>query len=372
VVKTIGNKENERGDVGYGQGYRKAPVTNRRKIIRHILNKFSFLPINYNSKYAQKHYLTLLSLISCNKAYAEGTSNVYQNLPSGDSLLFHMKKLKEDQVIKLFELATENLVSKGRGKALLHPRTEVIMALDFTDKYYYGEYDENFVVRGLSEKGTKYRYRYATLSIVDNGVKIVVKSLPAYPTNKREDIVCKLLDYARKRFRIKLVLMDRGFYDHKILGIFDFFKINYCVMVRKNQRICATIQSIQSFGFELPYAYFYKMVNKFIHRTFICKGREEGDIVVLATNSRFSPWYLLDSYTKRWNIETSFRKINEFRLFTTSTNQTIRLFYHLFSEFMYNLWVILREFSFGSSKIIVQLFKKEIEVLVLNFEKEYG
>jgi len=52
---------------------------------------------------------------------------------------------------------------------------------------------------------------------------------------------------------------------------------------------------------------------------------------------------LLSMYSKRWRIENSFQvKKNEFCPKTTSKNFNIRLYYFLFTCFIYNLWLLVR------------------------------
>jgi putative transposase len=49
---------------------------------------------------------------------------------------------------------------------------------------------------------------------------------------------------------------------------------------------------------------------------------------------------LFNLYDKRWGIETSYRVKGEFKPKTTSKNYVVRLFYFLFSVYLYNLWVL--------------------------------
>jgi putative transposase len=76
---------------------------------------------------------------------------------------------------------------------------------------------------------------------------------------------------------------------------------------------------------------------------------DESRIVrAFATNIKFNEndvglsKRLFHLYSKRWSIETSYRvKKHSFRPKTTSKNYFIRLFYFLFSVFLYNLWIIV-------------------------------
>jgi IS4 transposase len=51
---------------------------------------------------------------------------------------------------------------------------------------------------------------------------------------------------------------------------------------------------------------------------------------------------LFDLYGRRWDIETGYRvQKNKFLTKTTSKNYNIRLFLFLFSELLYNCWMLV-------------------------------
>ena len=49
---------------------------------------------------------------------------------------------------------------------------------------------------------------------------------------------------------------------------------------------------------------------------------------------------LAEAYRRRWDIETSYRKVTEFLPKTSSPTFSVRLFYSLFAVALYNLWVL--------------------------------
>lgn len=62
---------------------------------------------------------------------------------------------------------------------------------------------------------------------------------------------------------------------------------------------------------------------------------------VFCTNTRQkSQHFYVDKYRKRWNIETTFRVLDNIQIKTTTKNEIIRYFINMFCCLIYNLWKI--------------------------------
>lgn len=65
-------------------------------------------------------------------------------------------------------------------------------------------------------------------------------------------------------------------------------------------------------------------------------------------------------YRKRWGIETGYRDIERVRAKTTSSNNSIRVLYFMYSLLLYNAWllanlIISRRFSIYFKKPAIEL-----------------
>jgi len=159
--------------------------------------------------------------------------------------------------------------------------------------------------------------------------------------NTKEDLLTKLIYYAKQRVKINRIFLDRGFFDSKSIETLRRHHTKYLIPCTENPRIkkIMTVMSPPKIIKD------YEMKNTRFNVALV--KDEKNKCRAFATNIDFNEneaglserlFYL---YSKRWGIETSFRvKKHSFRAKTTSKNYYVRLFYFLFSVLMYNLWII--------------------------------
>jgi hypothetical protein len=74
----------------------------------------------------------------------------------------------------------------------------VVCAIDYTKVPYYGEFNR-YVVRSKHKDGTNKFYEYATISIVQDGLRICVYSMPVTLLDVKVDVVKKLMEEEAER-----------------------------------------------------------------------------------------------------------------------------------------------------------------------------
>ena len=194
------------------------------------------------------------------------------------------------------------------------------------------------VLGKMPERGTDKCYKFITINIVENGKRFTLLALPVGHFNTKEDLLTKLIYYAKQRVKINRIFLDRGFFDSKSIETLRRHHTKYLIPCTENPRIkkIMTVMSPPTIIKD------YEMKNT---RFNIAIVKDENNLCrAFATNIDFNEneaglserlFYL---YSKRWGIETSYRvKKHSLRAKTTSKNYYVRLFYILFSVLMYNL-----------------------------------
>lgn len=348
-------------DYGVNCGTAKKPTTKQlivktKPLIQKFLKDRLKLNIKSNSTYSQNDYLKLLVHSSITKNYAEGSSNQLKaesdidclvqgcepnkrSCPAGDTVLYHIKKFNENELYSVFDGITDAII-RHAIRARRIPRW-VTVAIDFTDISYYGEKTDPMVVGKDRENGTNYAHRYATITIVEGGVRYTLKTL-AVGKMPMHIVVEKLIFHARKLVNIRYVLLDRGFYTVDVLTILKKADCKYVIPGKKTTRVENLIRKN-----DVPSLIRYRVGNnsKYTYTNLVIVNDREGNKCTFITNienmNTTSEIFKTASalYSKRWGIETTYRVTkHSFLSKTTSKNPIVRLFYYLLAVSLYNLW----------------------------------
>lgn len=249
--------------------------------------------------------------------------------------IFRISEQIQKNYITLFEIILQMLKKTGTTKR------EVDLAIDYTEILFYGDRKALMVVGKKPEKGTTKCYKFATINIVEAGQRFTLLALPVGPFDLKKDILIKLLTYAMKRVKIRIIYIDRGFFDATTIRILNSLHLKY--LIRCTQ--IPTIKKILDVAPSQMVIKDFKM--KDVKFNVVVIEDETGEKRAYATNlplDENDPTLgkrLLYLSKKRWGIETSYRvKKRTYLPKTTSKNYQIRLFYFLFSVLLYNLWII--------------------------------
>jgi len=340
-----------------GSGSNNAILNKINKLALTLLaSSISFI-IGKNASYNAIDIMKIVVYSSIRKLSIEGSSEELIALSTGkycspDVVQRRIHQKSEIEVIKAFNQTTRHVCGILRRMRLL--RRRVTVAIDYTDKPYYGDSNDPGVIGTRYQRGTKYCFKYITLSVVIGDAKITIKALPVKPFSEQTKLVDELLTEAKKmHIRINLVLLDRSFFTQQIVKIMDKHHLRFLFPVIKNKLVKKMINNSHE---SKNYVHRYKFTKgekptaSFTIFFMLDPDSQDEQVwkryLVYGTNlpvTNDNRHVFVEIYRKRWNIETSIRvEKQEFLTQTTSKSYRFRLFIFLVAILLYNLWIVTR------------------------------
>ena len=312
-----------------------------------LFDKYVRLPSAPNAHYRPKAMYTGLMQLSMNGGYAESTMTDLRlrygvEAPCGGAFLYRLKALGYDEWRSRMREVNDAVLSlAGRLGMLAEP---VICAIDYTRVPYYGKFNR-YITRSKHERGTDHFYEYATISIVQDGVRLCVYSRPVTLLDLKGDVVRELIEEASKRgVRVKLVLLDRAFFTVECINLLKELGLRFIIPCVCSDRVQGAVDSLGKEG-TLPFSIHDSSRNEATFTMVVYWSRKKGKFVPFATNVKGKVRRLVKmipkEYRRRWGIETSFRKVKEVFPMTTSPLPAIRLAYFMTAMVLYNLWQLV-------------------------------
>jgi Transposase DDE domain len=310
-----------------------------------LFDKHVRLPSAPNVHYRPDTIYAGLMSLSMNGGYAQSTMEDLHmryglDSPCGGAFLYRLKKLNYDDWNSRLTEVNDAVLSMASKLGLLD--RPVTCAIDYTKVPYYGTFNR-YVTRSRHQDGTNQFYEYATISIVQDGLRLCVYSMPITLLDVKVDVVRELVEEAGKRgVKISLVLMDRAFFTTACLDLLRGMSLDFITPCVCNARIQSAVDSLGKEGV-LPFSIHENDPKRVAPFTMVvCWSKKTGKLIPFATNVEGSAKKLVrtipSEYRKRWGIETSFRKVKEVHGRTLSPSPAIRLAYFMTSMILYNLW----------------------------------
>ncbi len=312
-------------------------------------------------EFKQRHNITVGkpdNLLDCivhaaiTKDFIENSTQILksrkEDVPAPRTIRYHLEKLEIDEILWQFGKISEEqyrMVEKQRWF-----KNKIDLSIDTHDWMYYGDTDDEMVLGTQAKNGTSYAYKFATINIVEKGIRFTLKALPIRDYPEICNTIEELIKYAMQKVRIRRIYLDRGFYEVPIVRMLKRLGVNFVIQAKKSTGITAVIEENRD---KKVIAMDYKMYRKRkapsgkeVVKLFILPHRRKKKervcfVTNLDVNEKNAKKYA-EGYRKRWGIETSYRvKKEAFRPKTTSKNYAIRLFFFLFSVCLYNLWILI-------------------------------
>ena len=312
---------------------------------------FLDLNLNHNAIYTKNQFIDLMIHMGQTRDFAENGNKTFRELrscdcPNADTLLYHLKNYQDSkQLHKMYITLFEIVWEMARKSNTFDIRKHVDVAIDFTEWYFYGDRSAPMVVGKEPERGTSKCYKFATINIVEAGKRFTLLALPVGPFDVKEKVLSQLLSYALERIKIRRVYVDRGFFDSKVIKVFQKFHLEYMMPATQ----ISTVKDVMEIApapsvitdFEMKDVTFNLVIveeelesRQKVKRAFAINEEYNENDVNLAER-------LFDLYGRRWGVETSYRiKKHSYLPKTTSKDYLIRLFYFMFSVLLYNLWIL--------------------------------
>jgi len=293
-----------------------------------------------------------LLLASFNNGYVEGSAGLLD--ACGQTIRNHLRYQDPSRLLVANDRVIEEMRSLG---ALSKP---LIVAIDWHDVMYYGDPNAEGVVGTQPKDGSHHAYRFATVSVLVKGERLTLAAVPMLDKRVLGYVVILLCRAFELGIKVKLLLLDRGFYSIELVRWLGSMRIRYVMQIPKHNRSIGA-------GEDRAYTARSPAKGKDEQVTFrLVTMKEKGKLLVFATNTRIRPERMRRLFRRRWGIETSYRMVNKFLAKTTSKIYSIRLLYFYLAVLLYNLWVLL---NYGEGeRVIVEALKLLVSLsLILSF-----
>jgi hypothetical protein len=260
---------------------------------------------------------------------------------SADRLLARFKDLSIEQMLAVFDKATERMAEMAKKRNLFSG--PAVLAIDYHEIPYYGDINNPYVVGTKRKAGTNYAFRFATAEVVEPGKRFTLAALPVRFDERKHEVVGRLVKRAKRYAKIRHICLDRGFYGVLCINKLKALGMKFIMPIIRNNREKALIKEHL---FRMPVVLPYAMGSGKLQATFnICIMKDEnGDPLGFATNylvDKDQINWIKEEYRARWGIETGYRVKKEFRARTTSRSIVVRALYFLLSVLLYNIWTLL-------------------------------
>jgi len=324
---------------------------------------------------------------------AEEAEEAGHVLSSPDTVLYHLHKLGVGELTQRFNQIIAQQVKEAKKRGMI-PKTKtqkgVVLALDTTTQPYYGKKKNRWVLGCKRKAGTNWAYTMATIEVVEKNKRLCLAAQPVNQLVKIKKIVYRLVRAAKRHVKIRLLLLDRGFFSIEVIQSLNRHRIPWLMPVIKNKEIEEKVNAIYRerrtavvshiLGDKkkrkgrrhvkinliiLPPLKTAKTV-KTTETTKTPKTAEEVDeegpsvfatnmdvgqctedwprpLVPLTPVEQESLWAqrLAEIYRKRWGIETGYRVKKDFKAKTCSVCPSVRFVFFFLSIILYNVWVLI-------------------------------
>lgn len=231
------------------------------------------------------------------------------------------------------------------------------VAIDWHLSPYYGKphQSRNELYYGKPRQGTKHFHAYATACLIEHGQRYTVALSWVRRHESMVTVLRRLLARMRELgLKIKLVLLDRAFFNVSVIGFLQEEKLPFLmpVMLRgrppKKGRKPTGLRAIRG----RPAGWYqHTLKNKQCEATFsVCVGyrthknrkdrkRKQQKLLFAAWRVNGSPTDIREQYRKRFGIEASYRQMRQAKVYTCTRQPHVRLLFIAVALVLRNLWV---------------------------------
>jgi putative transposase len=310
-----------------------------------------FCGIGANSPYKNNDFLHVL-LDAAEHEDFTNDSAIRVGGPTGETVFSRLKDADFEKIKGAFYLILKFIFPLV--KHMLRNR-KIALAFDITDEPYYGKVVGLWIHPQQPVRESTGCFKYLTVSAVDGENRFIFGSLPVRVGADTVEMIRELLNHTREFIRTETLLFDRGFDNYRLIAALQQAGLQYQILWRKDKwtkKILKKMKRGQRHEVVALKSYKhnksgYKIKVRFVfikgYRRYK-KGKSYNWI--FATNTRRKSNHLyVDKYKMRWGIETIFRVLDRIGIKTTTTNEIIRYFLHLFCCLLYNLWKFAKFFG---------------------------
>ena len=261
---------------------------------------------------------------------------------------------------------------------------EFILAFDYTDEDFYGEV-QGFDIHGWTkDHGVTGKFKFLTCSIVSDDIpeRIPLISIPIQLGHYKSYAINYCITQIKKYVgKIKLILFDRGFYDKDLMYELSNADYKYLIFVPKTKdkkellyplKIGEKIAIYNEFTINKDKTkYDCENVLIFLKEIYDKKSEKNYNWVFATNTEELELSEIIQTYKKRWRIETGFRVQDEAKIECKSTDMKIRYFIFLFEQILQTQWVCFYKEEATFKKFIIEMHTT-CKDLVANPNKKFN
>ena len=327
-------------------------------VYKFTLQTLAALPLDMPGVIHPQDLMRVLVFAAASRTSVHQACEQLERAPSGPTVL----RTLAQQLSDLDELEAHvnamlaRLVPKGLGKRGCR------IALDLTALPYHGPVDEahqDEVCRSKAKSGTTHFFTYATAYAIVRGRRYTLALYRVRAKQSMDHVLRTLLErWVTLGIRIKLVLLDRGFYSVRVIRDLITAELpfimpavkrgkkptmpggptgTYALAAEKQGRWTSyTLSNAQDGSVDFALAVV-------CHNTQGKRGRHQREALLYATwgvSHRSLNW-VRTPYRGRFGIETSYRQLHRARIRTSSRHPALRLLFVAIALILRNVWVWL-------------------------------
>lgn len=327
-------------------------------VYKFTINTLATLPLNMPGATQSRDLLRVLVFAAASRLSVHQACEQLERAPSGPTVLGNLaSQLSDLDVLEghLNDLLSR-LIPKGLGKRGRR------VAVDLVALPYHGTVDEAHqgeVCRSKAKSGTTHFFTYATAYAVVRGRRYTLAMCRVRAKQSMDYVLRRLLArLVTLGIRIKLLLLDRGFYSVRVMRDLITCELPFLMPAVKRGKKPTTPG-----GPTGTYALASEKQSRWT--TYILRSPQEGqvdfDLAVVCHNTRgqrgchqreallYATWglthrplsWIRDTYRSRFGIEASYRQSHQARIRTSSRKPALRLLFMGVALVLRNVWVWL-------------------------------
>ena len=255
----------------------------------------------------------------------------------------------------------------------------IMLALDYTDEDFYGEVQGLYIHGWKKGESIKGHFKFLTCSLIADDIaeKVPLISIPIQIGHNMSYAVVYCIKTIEPYIgKIELLLFDRGFYSKELM--YDLQKLNYhyLILARKGneenyiREEFAKMEKnekkiiLHTYEFNRDKTnYEFESKLAFLKSIFTKSLNTEIDWLFATNLEAIQFESIIQTYRKRWRIETQFRIQDEATIKCKSKDMKIRYFIFIFEQMLQTIWACFyknQEISFKEYLIEMHKVNKDL------------
>lgn len=327
--------------------------------IENLIKPYIPFKESINSRYSGYDYFYGLLYASIDNGSAESSGE----FTSPDTILrtckFPVKQLRNIRDNMIYGIVH---LAKKHGM-FQHP---VDIAIDGYDDPYYGDRNDIHVTGTQQKAGTNYAHSFLCADSIISGERFNLGFENRTKFTIDADIVETLIRKASEMVNIRIVMMDKEFYQVRIVKTLYHNNLKFIIPAPDTAGIMNVKYDNRH---NLPIVVNYVMTSATgdqVNVNLVLIKRKDK-IHGFITNLNWEPNAVAEHYRNRWGIETNNRVRNELAAMTTSRSFELRFIYYLMSVMLHNIWIFLNHLASiivnAASQIMMRVYEMQRIIL---------